>query len=90
MQESEGEMKKQPEIKASPLTKKAVRFFNEKASATDLLVESGDKKLKFSGYTRTLNDKIFDFIGNREVGKWLALALVTAMIVGVAYWGIKQ
>jgi len=75
---------------ASPQTKKAVKFFQDKAPASDLLEDTGSKKPSFQVHTNTLNDKFFNFIDNKEVGKWLALGITTAVIVAIAYWGIRQ
>jgi hypothetical protein len=76
--------------RASAKTKAAVDFFNDKKSAVDLLEKTGSRKFNVSPPFRTTNDKFFDFIADKEIGKWLALGLATAFIVVVLYWGIKQ
>lgn len=83
--------KKKAEVpKASAKTKKAIRFYNGKIPATDLLEEVGTKKFQVSNHVATANEKFFNWIESKPWGKWIALTAVTALIVAVAYWGIKQ
>lgn len=76
--------------RASGKTKAAVDFFNGKKSAVDLLEKTGSRKLNVTPQVRTLNDKFFDFIADKQVGTWLALGLATAFVALAMYWGIKQ
>lgn len=76
--------------KASPATKKAIAFFEGKKSAIDMLEMDKRKKLVHSGYVKTKTDKFFEWIEQAPVGKWVALTAATALVVAVAYWGIKQ
>lgn len=69
-------------------TKKLIRFFDGKVPVGDVL-ETQDK-LKITPHYRTLNDKVFDFLEDKKTGSYIALAITTAAIVAVAYWGIKQ
>lgn len=93
MQKARVKMTKFPSIKknASAKTKQAIKFFNGKASAISML-EPVDGRHKFqpSKHVRTMNDKVFDFIEDKKVGSFVALAITTAAIIAVAYWGIKQ
>lgn len=83
--------KKKAEVpKASAKTRKAIRFFNGKIPATELLEEVGTKKFKPSQHITTANEAFFNWIESKPWGKWIALTAVTALIVAVAYWGIKQ
>ena len=77
--------------KASKQTKDAIAFFNGKKSAVDLLEkEDGRKtrKFKHSGYTATLNDKFFNAIEGK--GKYVALAITTAIVSYAIYWMMNQ
>lgn len=77
--------------KASPHLKKTIRVFNGKASAETALVEpSKTEKLRYVGHVKTLNDKFFDAIENKQLWSYVALGLTAAFIVAVAYWGITQ
>lgn len=93
MQKARVKMTKFPNAtkNASAKTKQAIRFFKGKASAISLL-EPVDGRHKFqpSQHVKTLNDKIFDFLEDKKVGSFIALALTTAAIIAVAYWSIKQ
>ena len=72
-------------------TKKACQVFNEKASASVLLIDSdGRKKPKFHIHQKTIIDKVSDLVSKHRVWQKLALALVTAFVVAVGYWGIMQ
>ena len=83
--------KQQLPQRASRSTSKAIKFFKGKASAVDLLEDTKQSKShKITPYKPTLNDKFFNWIEDKEAGKWFILALTTAFIVVVAYWGIKQ
>jgi hypothetical protein len=76
--------------KASPQTKKAIRFFNDKVPATDLLEEDKSKKFVHSGYTKTLSDKFFEQFESIDLWGTLAIIIATAFVASVAYWGIMQ
>ena len=76
--------------KASPKTKAAIDFFNDKKPATDLLETDRRRKFVHSGYTKTKVDHFFEWIEAQPWGKWLVFAVATAFVVAVAYWGIKQ
>lgn len=76
--------------KASPKTKAAIDFFNDKKSAVDLLESDKRRKFVHSGYTKTKADYFFEWVEKQPWGMWLAYAVATAFIVAVAYWGIKQ
>jgi hypothetical protein len=76
--------------KASPQTKKAIRFFNGKISAIDLIEPDKHEKFQFTNYTKTLNDKLFEFIENKKLWQGVALAIAVAFVTAVMYWGIKQ
>lgn len=81
---------KQAIPQASPATKKAIRFFNGKTPATDLLESPKASKFHHSGGAKSLNDKFFDMIESKKLWSVVALGITTAFIVAVAYWGIKQ
>jgi hypothetical protein len=69
----------------------AIRFFNGKIPATDLLeVPDGRKKIKFVGHQKTATDKFFDLFENKEIWSSIILIALTLFIASVAYWGIKQ
>lgn len=72
--------------RASAKTNAAIQFFNDKKSAVDLLESDGRKKFVHSGHV----PKDHIQINWREVGKWAGLALATAFVAVVMYWGIKQ
>lgn len=77
--------------KASKKTKDAIAFFNGKKTAVDLLEqEDGRKTRKFkpSVYRETLNDKFFNAIEGK--GKYVALAITTAIVSYVVYWMMNQ
>lgn len=76
--------------KASPKTKAAIDFFNDKKSAVDMLEADKRRKFVHSGYTKTRVDHAFEWVESQPWGKWIVFALATAFIVAVAYWGIKQ
>lgn len=76
--------------KASPKTKAAIAFFNDKKSAIDLIETDKRKKFVHSGYTKTKVDHAFEWIEKQPWGKWVVFAVATAFVVAVAYWGIKQ
>lgn len=76
--------------KASPQTKKAVRFFNDKVSAVDMIEHDKNEKFEFTNYTKTLNDKFFEFIESKKLWQGVALAIAVAFVTAVMYWGIKQ
>ena len=77
--------------KASPHLKRTIKVFNEKAGAETALIEpKKGEDIKYVGYVKTLNDKFFDAIENKKTWSYVALALATAFVVAVAYWGIKQ
>lgn len=76
--------------KASPKTKAALDFFNGKKSAVDLLEADKRRKFVHSGYTKTWFDHTLEWIEKQPWGNWLLLALATAFVVAVAYWGITQ
>lgn len=77
--------------RASKKTAKAIRFYNGKIPATDLLEESkASKKLRITPPRNSVSDKFFNWLEDAPIGKWVGLALTTAFIVAVAYWGIKQ
>lgn len=72
-------------------TKKLIRLFDGKVPVGDVLEPmDGRKRLKITPHYRTLNDKFLDFIEDKKTGSFIALAITTAAIVAVAYWGIKQ
>ena len=76
---------------ASKRTRDTIAFFNGKKSAVDLLEqEDGRKTRKFkpSQYTETLNDKFFNAIEGK--GKYVALAITTAIVSYVVYWMMNQ
>lgn len=83
--------KKTAPKRASRKTSKAIKFFKGEAPASDLLEDTPiDKKRTPVPMRPTLNDRFFDWIEDKQTGKWFMLALTTAFIVVVAYWGIKQ
>lgn len=87
--------KKKPQApkmkRASRETMKAVKFFRGDAPASDLMIhEKIDKKRTPTPYQPTLNDKFFDWVEDKQVGKYVILTLTTAAAVAVMYWGIKQ
>lgn len=72
-------------------TKKACKMFQEKGSPIDLLIDiDGRKRPIFRSYQKTIYDKLSEFITKHEIWQKLALALVTAFVVVVGYWGITQ
>lgn len=80
-------------VKASSQTRKAIRFFNGKIPATDLLEEvkvDRRKKPVLKITKPTATEKFFDKMDELQIGKWLILGLATAFVVVVLYWGIKQ
>lgn len=90
-------MAKQP-LNQAPIRKRptkktadAIAFFKGNKSAVDLL-ESGDgrKKLKVSPTAGkvTWNDKFFNAIEGK--GKYVALAITTAIVSYVLYWMMNQ
>lgn len=88
--------KKQPVVtpplaqKASPETKKAIRFFNDKVPATDLIIENKSKKFVHSGYSKTLYDRFFEQIESKDFWGTMALIVTGAFIVAIIYWGFNQ
>ncbi len=77
--------------KASPLLKRTIKVTEGKASAETALIEpKKTDEIKYVGYVKTLNDKFFDAIENKKTWSYVALAVATAFVVVVAYWGIKQ
>lgn len=84
--------KKTPKVESVPLkkdTREAIELFQDKRSAASMVKDDSPKKLKPSGYIKTMNDKFFDYI-ETDGGKHLALALTVAAISAVVYWLIKQ
>lgn len=80
---------KTPKIpKASKKTRDAIGFFNDKKRAIDLIEDTGTKKYEPSKYVQTLNDKFFDAIEGK--GKYVALAITTAVVSYVVYWMMNQ
>lgn len=72
--------------RASKKTKDAIAFYNGKKSAVDLFETDKRRKFVHSGYIA--KDRInIDWQG---VGKWAALAAVTAFVAAAAYWGMMQ
>lgn len=81
------------QAKASPETRKAIAFFQDKRPAVDLLeVNKVDRRKKdhLKITPRSTGDKFWDFIADNKVGSKVILALATAFLVAVLYWGIKQ
>lgn len=76
------EFKKRPSKK----TKDTLDFFNGKKTAVDLLETDGRKKFQHSGHVTKERIEI----NYAAVGKWIGLAVATAFMVAVLYWGIKQ
>lgn len=76
--------------KASPKTKAAIDFFNDKKSPVDMLETDRRRKFVHSGYTKTKVDYFFEWVEKQPWGKWVVFAVATAFVVAVAYWGIKQ
>lgn len=70
-------------------TEKHLKFFNDKLPASEVIEPEGSKKLKLSP-PPSLNDRFFDFIEDQKIGSKIALAITTAFIVAIAYWGITQ
>ena len=88
--------KKQPVVtpplaqKASPETKKAIRFFNDKVPATDLIITDKSKKFVHSGYTKTLSDRFFEQFESKDFWGTMALIVTGVFIVAIIYWGFNQ
>lgn len=76
--------------KASPKTKLAIAFFNDKKSAIDLIEEDKRKKFHHSGYVRTWKDDAYDTFFSSDFWGTVALAAVAALIVGIMFWGFNQ
>lgn len=76
--------------KASPKTKKAVRFFNGEIPATDLIEENKSKKFVHSGYTKTMSDKFFEQFESKDFWGTMALIVTGAFITVIIYWGFNQ
>jgi hypothetical protein len=76
--------------KASPLLKKTIAVVNGKAGGETALIEDRQKKLKPSNHVVTVNEKFWNWFESRPWGMWVAYTFATALIVAVAYWGIKQ
>lgn len=76
-------------VKVSPQTKKAIKVFQDKAPATDLLIENHPKKLHFVGHIKSNNEKFFDWL-ETDGGKHIALIITVAAVTAIAYWIIKQ
>ena len=76
---------------ASKKTRDAIAFFNDKKPAHELMeVPDGrtTRKFEHSGYAKTLNDKFFDAIEGK--GKYVALAITTAVVSYAIYWMMNQ
>jgi hypothetical protein len=77
--------------KASPHLKKTIKVFNGEATGETALIEPTKKDVvKYVGHVKTLNERFFDKIESKKTWSIVALAITTAFIVAVAYWGIKQ
>lgn len=88
--------KKQPVVtpplaqKASPQTKKAIRFFKGDIPATDLIEENKSKKFVHSGYKKTAYDKFFEIFESSDTWGTMALIVTGVFIVAIIYWGFNQ
>lgn len=76
--------------KASPQTKKSIRFFNDELPATALLEDNKSKKFVHSGYTKTMYDKFFEQFESFDFWGTVILIVAAAFLVAVGYWGIQQ
>lgn|SRR5690242_1630513 len=76
--------------KASPKTKKAIKFFNDEIPATELLEDNKSKKFVHSGYEKTLYDKFFEQFESKDFWGTLALIVTGVFITAVIYWGFNQ
>jgi len=76
--------------KASPQTKKAVRFFNGDIPATDLLEDNKSKKFVHSGYQKTIADAFFEQFESKDFWGTMALIVTGAFLVAIIYWGFNQ
>lgn len=89
--------KKQPPVatpplqtKASPQTKKAIRFFKGDIPATDLIEDNKSKKFVHSGYTKTTYDKFFEIFESSDTWGTVALIVTGVFIIGIIFWGFNQ
>lgn len=76
--------------KASPKTKKAVRFFNDEIPATELLEDNKSKKFVHSGYEKTMYDKFFEQFESKDFWGTMALIVTGVFITAMIYWGFNQ
>lgn len=75
--------------KASPHLKKTIKVFNGKAGGETAMIEPPkNEKLVIHGKTKT--DKFFDYFESHKPWAAIGIALCTAFVAAVAYWGIKQ
>jgi len=77
--------------KASKQTKDAIDLFNGKKHGEDVLImpdNRKERKFKHSQYVETMNDKFFNAIEGK--GKYVALAITTAIVSYVVYWMMNQ
>jgi hypothetical protein len=73
-------------------TLQAIRFFNDKISAIELLdVPDGRLKIKqYYGRQITAGERFFDIFEDKEFWSSVVLIALTLFIAGVALWGIRQ
>lgn len=72
-------------------TADAIALFNGKKRGEDVLImpdNRKERKFQHSKYVVTLNDKFFNAIEGK--GKYVALAITTAIVSYVVYWMMNQ